>query len=163
MTHEVIPVPAASLILERIYSPGSLTWAVTRIDVLNPIHTAWEMIGACSETRRRAYVLCDVAYVIAAELVDLNGRCASSEHRSKFARRRDQNPDRPVFLGLRECGAVVATPRDSQPNHAHNPIVDLGWMPLKLGRGGAPTRFFRATMVSGSIHMAAIDEAETAT
>jgi CRISPR-associated protein Cas5d len=181
VSYEVMTPSAARGVLEAIYWKPEFKWEVREIRVLHPIryfsilrnevnshsthNTArqWAQKGGnyfADEDRaqRHTLALCDVAYVIVADVAVLAGvNEDSAKFRDQFRRRveRGQYYIAP-YLGCREFAAYFAKPDDNEQPIAFSAdlgrmLFDMDYMQDRSGRGRP--RFFQARLEQGILQV----------
>ena len=155
VSYPVMPFSAARGILTGVLAKSTLEWRVNRIFVLSPIR--FLTMGARHEikdngepTLARTIFLRNPEYVIEAQIELLSEQTIDAnlgKYEAMFLRYRDRGSlIKPVFLGMRECLALVGPPPTNWRTQARtaNPEHDpfLGRMPLTVtySETGRPER-----------------------
>ena len=145
VSYPVMPFSAARGLLTGILAKSTLEWRVSRIFVLSPIR--FLTMGARHEikdngdpTLARTIFLRNPEYVIEARIELLSEPTMDAnlgKYEAMFERYRDRGSlIKPVFLGMRECMALVGPPptdwrtQAQTANPEHDPF--LGRMPLTV-------------------------------
>jgi len=181
VTYPVMTPSAARGALEAIFWKPQVAWRIEEIRVLKPIAYAsilrneindrqsdrsarsWVDTGggydaASNRTQRHTFALRDVAYVVRAQLVLLDGADDDiAKYRDQFRRRvASGRCFATPYLGCREFSAAFG-----EPDPDELPIdrsEELGLMLLDIdydgdGSGRGVPRFFRASLEGGVLHV----------
>lgn len=173
VTYPVMTPSSARGVLEAIFWKPEFTWRIRRISVLKPIRyfsiqrnevsgrmspRAGSLDITDSRTQRHTLALCDVTYLIEADVELAEGSpYDAAKYRDQFRRRvsRGQCFHRP-YLGCREFSAYFSEPAsDDLPLDISE---DLGLMLLDIeyAADGNEPRFFGARLESGVLSVPVI-------
>lgn len=182
VSYEVMTPSAARGVLDAIYFKPEMTWRVRRIHVLEPIRRAaftrnevnsvasaravsaglagdgYAYYAEDDRTQRHTVALRDVAYLIEADAVPLDGS-HPAKHRDIFRRRVDRGQcfHRP-YLGCREFAASFEAPDGTEraADELQGRTEPLGRMLFDLrytrGQPSVPV-FFNAELADGVLHV----------
>jgi CRISPR-associated protein Cas5d len=161
VSYDVITPLAAVRIFEAVHASPAISWAVERIDVLNPFRFDWtEEEGSAGRTGRRVRLLRDVSYVVTARFAltaSAGPQDNAAKHAQMFRRKaRQGRTARPPHLGLTQFPAHLALIEEASDKVACQDAelrgtADLGWLLFDHGDASGHSRFFQAQLRDGSI------------
>lgn len=149
ISYDVMPPFVAKRMLNALYRPDGVEWMISYIEVLNPIRFKPDRISG-ARRERRAVVLDEVAYVIAADL--RADPAADVDHHALLNAAVFHNST--IHLGLASFpGTIRLLKEDEHTEALLTPVMhDLGWMLLEIRNDQTklPT-FFRAQLRNGRV------------